>query len=67
MSDTFVWNAGFELGIASVDDQHKHLVALINHLAEQLLTGNLTAADRQGYLQEVVAYSHYHFDEEKLY
>lgn len=64
MINTFVWNANFEIGIASVDDQHQHLVELINHLATQLLTGNLSAPERMEYLQELAEYSHYHFDEE---
>jgi len=33
MSETLVWNTDFEIGIASVDGQHKHLVDLVNRLS----------------------------------
>jgi hypothetical protein len=33
MSETLVWSTDFEIGIASVDGQHKHLVDLVSRLS----------------------------------
>lgn len=66
MSQTFVWNTDFEVGIPSVDGQHKHLVALVNRLSSQLLTGNLDEGQRRDYLRELTDYTHYHFQEEHM-
>ena len=64
MSETLVWSTDFEIGIASVDGQHKHLVDLVNRLSNQLLTVNLNEEQRLGYLRELTDYTHYHFQAE---
>ena len=33
MSETLVWSTDFEIGIASMDGQHKHLVDLVSRLS----------------------------------
>ncbi|ASM39923.1 diguanylate cyclase [Campylobacter sputorum subsp. bovis] len=63
----FVWNETFETGIDIVDKQHKHLVDLINNIAEQINLSTLDFKDMIFFLQEVIDYTVYHFnDEEKL-
>ena len=64
MINTFTWDANFEIDIPSVDNQHRHLVDLINQQTEKLLTGKLNMQERIEYLEELTAYTHYHFDEE---
>ncbi len=64
MSETFVWSTDFEIGIASMDGQHKHLVDLVNRPSNQLLTVNLNEEQRLGYLRELTDYTHYHFQAE---
>ncbi|WP_228568577.1 GGDEF domain-containing protein [Campylobacter sputorum] len=63
----FVWNETFETGIDIVDKQHKHLVDLINNIAEHINLSTLDFKDMNFFLQEVIDYTIYHFnDEEKL-
>lgn len=63
----FVWNENFETGIDIVDKQHKHLVDLINNIAEHINLSTLDFKDMNFFLQEVIDYTIYHFnDEEKL-
>lgn len=38
----FVWNARFETGIASVDEQHRRLVEIVNEMGEVLIDGSAT-------------------------
>ena len=64
MSNTFVWNTDFEIGIAIVDEQHKHLVDLVNRLSQELMSGDLTQPKRVGYLNELMDYTHRHFHDE---
>lgn len=66
MSTTFAWSVDFELGIPIVDDQHQHLVALVNRLSEQLLAGTLDEQQRGDYLHELTDYTHHHFQDELL-
>ena len=35
--EAFPWNKGFELGIPTIDDQHKQLIVLINRLVNTLI------------------------------
>ncbi len=61
----FQWEGQYNIGIAEIDEQHRHLLDLINRLSAQLLKGGLTPEERQDYLSQVVAYSHYHFADEE--
>lgn len=63
----FEWEDHYNIGIADIDLQHRHLVALMNRLSGELLQGKLTAAARQDYLQELVDYTHYHFNDEERF
>lgn len=60
---SFVWNARFDTGVASVDEQHHHLVDLINELGDVLLTG---ASERlEGVVQALQDYVCFHFSDEE--
>jgi hemerythrin len=56
-----VWNYRFLLGIQEIDQHHKHLVDLLNKTYNEF-----TERKAVGYLgcviDELVDYSHYHFD-----
>jgi hemerythrin len=38
--EAFVWNARFETGITSVDEQHRKLVDITNRIGDVLIDGS---------------------------
>lgn len=63
----FVWNALFETGIHSVDEQHRKLVEIINRLGASLVAGATSSADIDQIYAELTTYALQHFaDEERL-
>ena len=65
--DVFPWNANFATGIALVDEQHKHLVHLINRLANHLAR-DIHAIEIQSVFDELADYAAVHFrDEETIW
>lgn len=63
----FVWTPRFETGVASVDDQHRHLVDIINALGEAMIRGGGTEAESADVFKQLAAYAQSHFaDEERL-
>ena len=65
--DLFIWDKKFELGIASIDLQHKKLVELVNKLYEAMQSGKgITVLGE--ILKELADYTVYHFGhEEKIF
>lgn len=66
--EAFVWSERFVTGVASVDEQHKHLFDLANQVGEMLLqTKAPDAATIEGLFRELATYANTHFrDEEQL-
>jgi hemerythrin-like metal-binding protein len=65
MQAPFEWNQYFETGLAEVDQQHRHLVNLINRLGSEVEGASAENVDRT--LDELARYTVYHFScEEKL-
>lgn len=63
---SFHWDTHFETGLTDVDAQHQFLVDLINHFGDLLTqTAHLGQDTLQEVLQELAAYSQYHFREEE--
>lgn len=64
----FIWDARFETGLTTVDQQHEHLVEVVNQLGEMLAAGNvLKEAELQEMFHQLAQYAHRHFaDEEHL-
>jgi len=61
-----VWNAQYVTGIAEVDDQHLHLVELINKIGKICTIGR-DSPEVKPILDELARYTNYHFStEEKL-
>lgn len=61
-----VWTENYEIGIPEVDEQHQHLISVVNDLHEAILKGQ-----GQDYLENVlnklIDYVEFHFStEEKL-
>jgi hemerythrin-like metal-binding protein len=61
----FVWNARFETGIAAVDEQHRHLVDIVNALGEALISGSATEASLGATFDQLAQYAQFHFAEEE--
>ena len=64
----FVWDDLFVTGIDSVDQQHRHLVDVVNQLGDLLLVGaERPAQETDALFKDLADYAHYHFsDEERL-
>jgi len=60
----FVWNQKLSVGIASIDDQHKKLVMLVNQLHDGMMSGQ----GKQmlgGVLKNLITYTDIHFKHEE--
>ena len=63
----FIWNSRFETGIASVDEQHRRLVEIVNQMGSILVDGSATESSISDIFGALAAYAQYHFaDEERL-
>ncbi len=64
--EAFVWDQHFTTGLERVDQQHHHLVALINQLGESLIAGQTGDPESlQAIFGDLAAYAQYHFAEEE--
>jgi len=62
---TFVWSERFETGLETVDQQHRHLVDLINQVGSMVIEGSRDDAAVANILGELGNYAKYHFAEEE--
>jgi len=64
---SFVWKKRYEVGIPSIDEQHRKLFQLIERVTTPL-RGNDEAADLEGRLGELIVFAREHFavEEEKM-
>lgn len=56
---TFEWSPLFETGLEKVDEQHRHLVSLVNQLDQDIDSASAANIDRM--LGELAEYTVYHF------
>jgi len=62
------WQAEYALGLEEIDNQHKKIVEIINHLFQMFTEHNLNdGADLNVVLQELTDYANYHFSTEEKY
>jgi hemerythrin-like metal-binding protein len=61
--EVFPWNKNFETGIATIDEQHKVLVSLLNELAGTLARDNQLEINRV--FDELAKYANFHFETEE--
>ncbi len=66
--ESFRWDQSFLTGIADVDDQHHHLVNVINRFGE-LISGKETPrySEVEVLFKELTEYTQYHFSEEEAF
>jgi len=64
--ESFHWDKHFETGLAEVDNQHRHLVDVINRFGDLLsrLEG-VSFSDIETVFNELAEYAQYHFKEEE--
>lgn len=63
--DTFVWDRHFTTGLETVDQQHHHLVDLVNQLGESLIAGEVQGSGAlSAIFGQLADYAQYHFAEE---
>ena len=60
------WDNTLSVGISSIDDQHKQLIALLNELNEAMKQGKAKEI-LSTVLKEVIDYTAYHFSTEEKY
>lgn len=66
--ESFQWNEGFLTGIVDVDDQHHHLVDVINKFGDLISQGKGVSGDAVDMVfKELTDYTHLHFTEEEAF
>jgi len=64
--DFMSWSDEYSVNVAQLDAQHRHLVGLINGLAEVMKRGS-NPGELSALLEDLLQYTNFHFDcEEKL-
>ena len=62
---TFEWTTNYMTDLPSVDDQHRHLVDLINRLGQFMETNRVSPSELRDIFDELVSYAQFHFAEEE--
>ncbi len=63
--EPFRWDERYETGLADIDQQHHHLVGLLNELGRRIADNGVEADGLEALFQELTAYAQYHFIEEE--
>jgi hemerythrin len=63
--ESFHWDTHFETGLTIVDDQHQHLVQIINQFSSLLAENEIHIEDVDRLYNQLANYALYHFDEEE--
>lgn len=58
------WQSTFSVGIKVIDEQHQHLIEIINRLSAEL-EAHVETIDLQDFFQEFANYGEYHFQTEE--
>ena len=62
----FEWDKTYELGIREIDQQHKHLVSVLNELHKAMKAGNSNEKLNK-IIHELIRYTQTHFSTEEKY
>lgn len=63
MTRSIVWDSSYETGIHDVDEQHRHLIAIVNSLGESI--GTTSPARLQDIVCQLKEYAQRHFQAEE--
>lgn len=66
MEQPIRWNSSFSVGIEVIDEQHQHMISIINSLFQELET-KIGEIDVKDFFKEAVNYGEYHFQTEETY
>lgn len=61
----FEWTKDYSVDIAELDDHHRRLFDILNELLTLMSEGGATDRQIIRVLEELLDYTHYHFDEEE--
>lgn len=66
ISESFHWDECFVTGLSEIDDQHHHLVDVINHFGKVVTASQELLIDEiEAVFKELTDYAEYHFKEEE--
>ncbi len=66
--ESFHWDSSFETGLSEVDEQHHHLVDVINRFGSMLMeAGTVSADEAEAVFTELASYAQYHFSTEESF
>jgi hemerythrin len=60
-----VWKDEYLTGIAAIDEQHRHFFDVVGDLLQKAGRADLTRADQEAALEELINYACYHFSTEE--
>lgn len=60
------WHSGYSVGIQVIDEQHQHMIEIINALFQELLTST-SEIDLTQFFEDAVNYGEYHFQTEETF
>jgi len=64
--ESFHWDSSFQTGLSEVDEQHHHLVDVINRFGSMLMEEeSVSVADAEALFTELASYTQYHFSTEE--
>lgn len=66
MQFPIIWQSTFNVDIQVIDEQHQHLIEIINRLSTEVET-TVGAVELTDFFRELVNYSEYHFQTEEAY
>jgi len=66
MNEPIVWQANYSVGIQVIDEQHQHMIEIINMLFRDLET-KTGEIDVNQFFSEVESYGSYHFQTEETF
>ena len=61
----FQWDQAFQTGSFEVDEQHQHLVNIVNEFGDLLVRNTADTVEIDKVCSQLVEYTRYHFDEEE--
>lgn len=66
MDTPIKWHSGFNVGIQVIDEQHQHMIDIINAIFQELETST-SEIDLTDFFEDAVQYGEYHFQTEETF
>lgn len=61
------WSSNYEIGINSIDEQHKYLFELINSYYQMLSSNSFSPNELRELLEKLITYAKAHFSDEEMH